>query len=89
MRTSYAGAASSFRSWRGSVASCAATRSLASAKAARQSDLNARNVIPREATALVVWPAYRISIERIVGDLADPARAAWFELSIDGRRKTP
>ena len=39
----------------------------------------------------VVWPGYRTAIERIRDDLADPARAAWFELTIDGDRmpRTP
>jgi 8-oxo-dGTP pyrophosphatase MutT (NUDIX family) len=35
----------------------------------------------------VVWPAYRTAIERIRDDLADPDRAAWFELTLDGRRR--
>ncbi len=34
----------------------------------------------------VVWPGYRTAIERIRDDLADPERAAWFELSLDGDR---
>lgn len=34
----------------------------------------------------VIWPAYRTAIERIRDDLADPARAAWFELTLDGHR---
>ncbi|MGH2407037.1 MAG: NUDIX hydrolase [Candidatus Limnocylindrales bacterium] len=47
----------------------------------------ARWVGPAEALDLVVWPSYRISIARISGDLLDPARAAWFELDADGRRR--
>ena len=39
-----------------------------------------------EAHREVVWPAYRTALERIRDDLADGARAAWFELSRDGRR---
>ena len=35
----------------------------------------------------VVWPGYRTAIERIRDDLADPARAAWFELDLEGQRK--
>jgi ADP-ribose pyrophosphatase len=47
-----------------------------------------RWVSPAEALALVVWPAYRTSIDRIITDLSDPERAAWFELGVDGQRKT-
>ncbi len=46
----------------------------------------ARWVPPAEALDLVVWPAYRVSIARIAGDLLDPERARWFELGLDGRR---
>jgi 8-oxo-dGTP pyrophosphatase MutT (NUDIX family) len=46
----------------------------------------ARWVSPAEALDLVVWPAYRVSIARIAGDLLDPKRARWFELGLDGRR---
>jgi 8-oxo-dGTP pyrophosphatase MutT (NUDIX family) len=35
----------------------------------------------------VVWPGYRTAIERIRDDLADPSRAAWFELTLDGDRR--
>jgi dATP pyrophosphohydrolase len=35
----------------------------------------------------VVWPGYRTAIERIRDDLGDPARAAWFELTLDGARR--
>ena len=35
----------------------------------------------------VVWPGYRTAIERIRDDLSDPARAAWFELDLEGQRK--
>jgi 8-oxo-dGTP pyrophosphatase MutT (NUDIX family) len=35
----------------------------------------------------VVWPAYRTALERIQDDLADPKRAAWFELTLDGARR--
>jgi len=34
----------------------------------------------------VVWPGYRTAIERIRDDLADPERAAWFALTLDGDR---
>ena len=34
----------------------------------------------------VVWPGYRTAIERLRDDLADPERAAWFELTLDGDR---
>lgn len=34
----------------------------------------------------VVWPGYRTAIERIRDDLADPERAAWFELTLEGER---
>ena len=40
-----------------------------------------------EAHATVIWPAYRTAIERVRDDLADPERAAWFELTLDGQRK--
>jgi 8-oxo-dGTP pyrophosphatase MutT (NUDIX family) len=35
----------------------------------------------------VVWPGYRTAIERIRDDLADPMRADWFELALDGNRR--
>lgn len=41
---------------------------------------------PSEALDLVVWPAYRESIRRIVENLVDPERAIWFELSLAGER---
>lgn len=34
----------------------------------------------------VVWPGYRTALERIREDLADPTRAPWFELTLDGAR---
>jgi 8-oxo-dGTP pyrophosphatase MutT (NUDIX family) len=40
-----------------------------------------------DAHAEVVWPGYRTAIERIRDDLADPERAAWFELTMDGARR--
>ena len=46
----------------------------------------ARWLTPAEALEIVVWPAYRESIGRIVADLAVPDRAAWFRLGMDGRR---
>jgi len=46
----------------------------------------ARWVTPAEALDLVVWPAYRVSIARIAGDLLDAERARWFELDRAGRR---
>jgi 8-oxo-dGTP pyrophosphatase MutT (NUDIX family) len=42
-----------------------------------------------EAETLAVWPAYRESIGRIRESLLDPARATWFELTLDGRRTRP
>ena len=39
-----------------------------------------------DAHAQVVWPGYRTAIERIRDDLSDPARASWFELTLDGDR---
>ncbi len=39
------------------------------------------------ALTLVVWPGYRTAIERIRDDLADPVRAAWFELTLEGDRR--
>ena len=35
----------------------------------------------------VIWPGYRTAIERIRDDLADPERATWFELTLEGDRK--
>jgi 8-oxo-dGTP pyrophosphatase MutT (NUDIX family) len=35
----------------------------------------------------VVWPGYRTAIERIRDDLADPERAVWFELDLEGQRR--
>ena len=40
-----------------------------------------------EAHDEVVWPGYRIAIERIRDDLSEPARAAWFELTLTGDRR--
>lgn len=34
----------------------------------------------------VIWPGYRTALERIRDDLADPERASWFELTLDGQR---
>jgi 8-oxo-dGTP diphosphatase len=45
-----------------------------------------RWVSPAEALELAVWPAYRESIKRIVENLLDPARAIWFELTLEGER---
>jgi 8-oxo-dGTP pyrophosphatase MutT (NUDIX family) len=35
----------------------------------------------------VAWPGYRTAIERIRDDVSDPARTAWFELTLDGHRR--
>ena len=43
-------------------------------------------VSPAEADHLAIWPAYRESIRRIVENLADAERAAWFELTLGGER---
>ena len=48
-------------------------------------------VISREADTSeaydeAIWPGYRESIARIRDNLLDPARAAWFELQLDGSR---
>jgi 8-oxo-dGTP pyrophosphatase MutT (NUDIX family) len=43
-------------------------------------------VAAAEALRMVVWPSYRLTIERILGALGDPAAAPWFELTLDGRR---
>jgi 8-oxo-dGTP pyrophosphatase MutT (NUDIX family) len=45
-----------------------------------------RWVSPDEALRIVIWPAYRESIRRIVENLLEPARAVWFELTPDGQR---
>ncbi len=47
---------------------------------------DARWVAPEEALGLVVWPSYRATIERILGSLAGPASARWFEMTLGGRR---
>ena len=47
----------------------------------------ARWVPVDEAHAEVIWPGYRTAIERIRDDLSDPERAAWFELTLEGRRR--
>ena len=47
----------------------------------------ARWVFLPDALEEVVWPGYRTAIERIRDDLADPDRAAWFELTMDGARR--
>jgi dihydroneopterin triphosphate diphosphatase len=41
-----------------------------------------------DAHAEVIWPGYRTAIERIRDDLIDPERAAWFELTLEGDRRT-
>jgi 8-oxo-dGTP pyrophosphatase MutT (NUDIX family) len=46
----------------------------------------ARWVAVDEAHAEIVWPGYRTAIERIRDDLADPDRARWFELTLEGDR---
>jgi len=43
-------------------------------------------VAPDAAVELAVWPAYRESIRRIVENLLDPARAVWFELTLERDR---
>jgi 8-oxo-dGTP pyrophosphatase MutT (NUDIX family) len=48
---------------------------------------DARWVPVAEAYDEVIWPGYRTAIERIRDDLADPERAAWFELTLDGDRR--
>jgi hypothetical protein len=35
----------------------------------------------------VIWPGYRLAIERIRDDLGDPDRARWFELTREGDRR--
>jgi 8-oxo-dGTP pyrophosphatase MutT (NUDIX family) len=39
-----------------------------------------------DALEQVIWPGYRTAIERIRDDLADPERATWFALTLDGER---
>jgi 8-oxo-dGTP pyrophosphatase MutT (NUDIX family) len=39
-----------------------------------------------EALRLVVWPAYRDTIDRILGRALDPAAERWFRLDLEGRR---
>ena len=45
-----------------------------------------RWVSPDDALGIVIWPANRESIRRIVENLLDPERAAWFELTLGGER---
>jgi 8-oxo-dGTP pyrophosphatase MutT (NUDIX family) len=45
-----------------------------------------RWVSPDDALGIVIWPAHRESIRRIVENLLDPERAAWFELTLGGER---
>jgi len=40
-----------------------------------------------DARSMVVWPAYRESIDRVRDCLLDPERAIWFELTLDGRTR--
>ena len=42
-----------------------------------------------EALEVVVWPGYRTALERIRDDLADPERATWFALTLEGHRPDP
>ena len=37
----------------------------------------------------VIWPGYRTALERIRDDLADPERASWFALTLEGHRREP
>ena len=46
-----------------------------------------RWVAVEDAHTEVVWPGYRTAIERVRDDLADPERAAWFELTRAGDRR--
>ncbi|MDH4143419.1 MAG: NUDIX domain-containing protein [Chloroflexota bacterium] len=48
----------------------------------------ARWVAVPDAHDEVIWPGYRTAIERIRDDLAVPERAAWFELTRSGDRKS-
>jgi hypothetical protein len=41
-----------------------------------------------QAHSEVIWPGYRTAIERIRDDLDDPERAAWFELTFEGDRRS-
>ena len=48
----------------------------------------ARWVFLPDALEQLVWPGYRTAVERIRDDLADPERAAWFELTQEGARRS-
>lgn len=48
----------------------------------------ARWVFLPDALEELIWPGYRTAVERIRDDLADPERAAWFELTQEGSRRT-
>jgi 8-oxo-dGTP pyrophosphatase MutT (NUDIX family) len=47
----------------------------------------ARWVAVEDAHREVIWPGYRTAIERIRDVLADPSRASWFELTLQGERR--
>jgi 8-oxo-dGTP pyrophosphatase MutT (NUDIX family) len=46
----------------------------------------ARWVDRDEALRLVVWPTYRATIDRILGNLLDPQSEPWFRMDPQGRR---
>lgn len=49
---------------------------------------HARWLSVERALDAAVWPGYREAIRRIAENLADPARAGWFELTLSGERVT-
>ena len=70
------------------TSACFAVRVRADARERLSHEHDAARWLPLdEAYRFVVWPGYRTDIERIRDDLADPGRAAWFELELDGRRR--
>ena len=64
-----------------------AVRVAADAEPTLSAEHDAARWMPLEAAHReVVWPGYRVAIERIRDDLSDPERAPWFALTLDGDR---
>jgi 8-oxo-dGTP pyrophosphatase MutT (NUDIX family) len=69
-------------------AACFAVRLRSTAEPRLSHEHDAARWLPvDDAHSEVIWPGYRTAIERIRDDLADPERAPWFELTLDGDRR--
>jgi dATP pyrophosphohydrolase len=69
-------------------AACFAARVRPAAEPVLSSEHDGARWVPvDDAHDEVIWPGYRTAIERVRDDLSDPARAAWFELTLHGDRK--